>query len=195
MIFQALTSPIPSLLKHFIAFVLDFCRTWVKKVEDENPLITSSVFHYELEFIHPFSDGNGRMGRLWQTVILGECYPVFAYIPIESVVKEMQPDYYEALGAADKACESTVFIEFMLHVIREALVQFCKDFHPAADTAETRLDAAHKHFKQNKFTRKDYLERFKSLSTATASRDLKYGVERRLLVKKGDKRLSVYRFK
>lgn len=89
---------------------------WLK-TSDVHPLIKSCVFHYEFEFIHPFQDGNGRIGRLWQTVILKEWKEVFAWIPVETLIKENQKEYYNALGVSDKSANSTKFIEFMLSII------------------------------------------------------------------------------
>jgi Fic family protein len=88
-----------------------------------HPLIKSSVFHYEFEFIHPFVDGNGRIGRLWQSLILYQWKPIFSAIPIESVIKETQQGYYDALEASGNMGESTPFIEFML----EAILKACED--------------------------------------------------------------------
>jgi len=93
---------------------------WLKET-DEHLLIVSCVFHYEFEFIHPFSDGNGRIGRLWQSVILIHYKSIFAQIPIESVVRENQEQYYQALENAGSVGESTPFIEFMLDVILKTL--------------------------------------------------------------------------
>ncbi len=92
----------------------------------EHPLVVSSIFHYEFEFIHPFSDGNGRIGRLWQSVILIAYKDLFSHIPIESIVKENQQKYYDALEEAGTAGESTAFIEFMLENILQSLKQFLK---------------------------------------------------------------------
>ena len=89
---------------------------WLK-TSDVHPLIKSCVFHYEFEFIHPFQDGNGRMGRLWQTVILKDWKEVFAWLHVETLIKENQKEYYNALGVSDSAADSTKFIEFMLTLI------------------------------------------------------------------------------
>ena len=89
---------------------------WLK-TSDVHPLIKSCVFHYEFEFIHPFQDGNGRMGRLWQTVILKDWKEVFAWLPVETLIKENQKEYYKVLGVSDSAANSTKFIEFMLSLI------------------------------------------------------------------------------
>lgn len=89
---------------------------WLK-TNDVHPLIKSCVFHYEFEFIHPFQDGNGRMGRLWQTVILKDWKEVFAWLPVETLIKENQKEYYNVLGVSDRAADSTKFIEFMLTLI------------------------------------------------------------------------------
>ena len=93
---------------------------WLKK-SDVHPLIKSCVFHYEFEFIHPFQDGNGRMGRLWQTVILKDWKDVFAWIPVETLVKENQSAYYKALNTSDTNAESTSFIEFFLDLILKTI--------------------------------------------------------------------------
>ncbi len=87
---------------------------------DEHPLIASAVVHYELEFIHPFADGNGRMGRLWQTLILRRWRPLLSYLPVETVIRGRQQEYYDTLAQADQAGEATPFIEFMLTALRDA---------------------------------------------------------------------------
>jgi Fic family protein len=162
--------------------------------KDKDPiLIRSCVFHYELEFIHPFVDGNGRMGRLWQTVLLGGQYPVFAYLPIEIIIKSKQKDYYRALSLSDKAGNSTLFIEFMLGVINEALQELLRAERQTLSAVD-RIELYRQSNPGDSFTRRDYLAKYKEISTATASRDLKGAVEKKLLVKKGAKRTTVYRF-
>ncbi|UDI91240.1 MULTISPECIES: Fic family protein [Pseudomonas] len=103
-----------------IAQLVDDLLAWLD-ASDWHPLITSCVFHYEFEFIHPFADGNGRMGRLWQTLILSQWRPVLAYLPVEAVIREQQDDYYAALSAADRLAESTPFVEYMLNALNLAL--------------------------------------------------------------------------
>ncbi len=108
-------------------FVPDQMRAlfdWMRSARaDVHPLILSSVFHYEFVFIHPFSDGNGRMARLWQTALLSEWNPLFRYLPIESRIQDFQDDYYAAIAACHSAGRSDIFIEFMLDKINMALDQ------------------------------------------------------------------------
>ena len=99
---------------------------WVKSA-DVQMLIRSSVFHYEFEFIHPFSDGNGRMGRLWQTALLASWKPIFKYIPIESVIKDNQQEYYNAFKISTSEGKSNAFILFMLNVINQAIKDIVSD--------------------------------------------------------------------
>lgn len=106
----------PELVPSLIQQLID----WTKKSKI-HPLIKSCIFHYEFEYIHPFSDGNGRTGRLWHTLILSKWQPLFAWIPIESLIHERQKEYYKALSVSDNEGKSTRFIEFMLTVIRDVL--------------------------------------------------------------------------
>ena len=94
---------------------------WVKN-SDVHMLIRSCVFHYELELIHPFADGNGRVGRLWHTLLLSKWNPAFAWLPVESIIHDRQEEYYAAINASNDAGESTVFIEFMLSAIKASLI-------------------------------------------------------------------------
>lgn len=99
---------------------------WVKN-SNANMLIKSSVFHYEFEFIHPFNDGNGRTGRLWQTALLASWKPIFAWIPIESIIKDNQEDYYNAITLSTSQGKSNIFIEFMLDVINKVIKDIITD--------------------------------------------------------------------
>lgn len=95
---------------------------WVQD-SDIHILIKSCVFHYELEVIHPFADGNGRIGRLWHTLLLTQWKPMFAWIPVESIIHDRQDEYYDAINRSNYEGESTIFIEFMLSAIKEALLE------------------------------------------------------------------------
>lgn len=173
-----------------VDFLMNELFDYLKKSE-ELILIKSCVFHYEVEFIHPFMDGNGRMGRLWQSVILFQSYPVFEYLPFETLISENQARYYEVLGQCDKAGKSTAFIEYMLEIIQESLDELL-NFRNRTLNRGDRL-AYFCSLRIDEFSRKEYMEIFKDISTATASRDLKEGVKSGLFVKKGDKRNTVYK--
>ncbi len=135
-------------------------------------MLKACIFHYELEFIHPFEDGNGRMGRLWQQILLMKAYPIIEYLPIESLIHKNQKKYYQALEKSDKDCESTEFIEFSLAMIVESLEDFSGEILLAKPKTNERIKMASDHFDNISFTRKDYMMLFKEISTATASRDL-----------------------
>ena len=105
-----------------VPILMDNLFNWMNEAKDKvNPLILSSIFHYEFVFIHPFSDGNGRTARLWQTAILANWKELFKYIPIESIIRKHQDDYYIAIQNCNNAGNSNEFIEFMLKVIDEAV--------------------------------------------------------------------------
>lgn len=107
-------SRVPELMRDLLA--------WLGST-DLHPLLASAVFHYEFEFIHPFEDGNGRMGRLWQTLILSCWRPVLAYLPVETVVRARQGAYYAALSSADRESECSPFVAFMLEALQGALTE------------------------------------------------------------------------
>lgn len=161
------------------------------KISKEISLIKSCVFHYEMEFIHPFIDGNGRMGRLWQTLILMKEYPVFEFIPFENIIHKTQSEYYHALSQSDKSGSSTPFIEYMLKVVNDSLHTML-DFKSRVMSTEDRL-TYFSEICETEFSRKYYMSVFKEISSATASRDLKQGVQLGLFEKEGDKTKTIYR--
>ena len=157
---------VPYLMKDLFKYLKD---------SNELTLIKSCVFHYEMEFIHPFLDGNGRMGRLWQSLILMSEYAVFEFLPFEALISKTQDDYYKSLALSDKSGKSTIFIEYMLDVIEKSLknlLNYNNRVLKDTDRLEYFLNLGIK-----EFNRKDYMNVFKDLSSATASRDLKKGME------------------
>lgn len=109
---------LPQYVPDLVMELLDWTQT--SKV---HMLIRSCVFHYEMELIHPFADGNGRVGRLWHTLLLSKWNPAFAWLPVESIIHDRQREYYDAINASNDAGESTVFIEFMLSAIKASLIE------------------------------------------------------------------------
>ena len=175
---------VPFLMKDLFKYLKD---------SDELTLIRSCVFHYEMEFIHPFLDGNGRMGRLWQTLILMSEYPVFEFLPFETIISKTQKEYYKSLAMSDKLGKSTSFIEYMLRVIDqslESILTYNNRILKDTDRLEHFISLGIK-----SFTRKDYMNVFKNLSSATASRALKKGVELKMFKSIGNKNKTEYIFK
>ncbi|MDY3867985.1 MAG: Fic family protein [Pyramidobacter sp.] len=130
----------------FVPQLMEDLFSWVTSVKDDvHPLIVSSVFHYEFVFIHPFSDGNGRMARFWHTALLAQWKPVFEFIPIESQIEKFQDEYYKAIAACHVAGESTVFVEFMLaqidKILDEMIVQSKKENEQLSEAVKNLLDA------------------------------------------------------
>jgi Fic family protein len=135
------------------------------------------------------------MGRLWQHILLVRYHRLFEYLPIESVIHAHQREYCRVLGACDQAGSSTLFVEFSLAIIEETLRRFLQETRLGSPDPSGRLDLARGEFVHREFSRKDYLVLFPTLSTATASRDLKRGVEEGLLVAAGVRALTRYRFR
>lgn len=173
-----------------VPFLMKNLFLYLKNSED-HVLIKSCVFHYEMEFIHPFTDGNGRMGRLWQTLLLLKAFPVFDFLPFETIISKNQKAYYKALANSDKQGESTLFIEFMLTSINHALDELLKE-RTGPLTSDDRMHIFLSTDVQE-FSRKDYLQYFKSISTATASRDLNKAVAEKKILKTGDKNKTLYK--
>ena len=182
-------APPGNIVKSLVKDLFDYL-----KKDKDLLLIKSCVFHYEIEFIHPFMDGNGRLGRLWQTLILRQYSPVFEFLPVESLIKARQFDYYRILGESDNKGDSTGFIEFMLQIINESLEDLLKSQNVNL-TYKDRIIIFKEIIRQSSFNRQDYMRQFKDISSATASRDLKLAVDDGILTKTGDKRTTLYRYK
>jgi Fic family protein len=176
---------VPALMKDLFDYVKN----------DKDPLIIRScVFHYENEFIHPFEDGNGRMGRLWQTRLLMLENPVFEFVPVEETIRNHQADYYKALSASDRAGNSTVCIEFMLDALDKSLSGVIDASTPSRIGYEQRSEKALSAFK-SWFDRKAYRALNKGISSATASRDLARMTAEGRVETDGDGPLRKYRGK
>ena len=148
---------------------------WVKG-SDVHMLIRSCVFHYELELIHPFADGNGRVGRLWHTLLLSKWNPAFAWLPVESMIHTRQPEYYAAINASNDAGESTVFIEFMLSAIKASLIDAISTSDEMSDgtidKATMRWKQIEKFLETHEFIMNADIRTLCDVSTATANRIL-----------------------
>lgn len=145
---------------------------WVRK-SDFHMLIKSCVFHYELELIHPFADGNGRIGRLWHTLLLTQWKPMFAWLPVESIIHDRQDEYYQAINRSNNEAESTVFIEFMLSAMKEALMEAVQVRNTENMSREDQRWYQIKRFlkKNGTITNADVREMFR-VSSSTANRIL-----------------------
>ena len=159
---------------------------WAKN-SDIHMLIRSCVFHYELELIHPFADGNGRIGRLWHTLLLSKWNPAFAWLPVESIIHDRQQEYYEAINASNNAGESTVFIEFMLSAIKASLMDAINTSDEmsdgAMDKATVRWRQIEKVLETHEFIMNADVRALCGVSAATANRVLAGLTAERKLVK------------
>ena len=176
-----------------VALMMRAFFLYLKEIDD-HPLIKSSRFYFQLEHIHPFIDGNGRMGRFWQTRLLMLYHPVFEFLPVKHLIREHQQEYYCALATGDDTGDGTVFIAFLLTQIEKSLKTLIAETGGVTLTAENRLGIARTAFGEKTFSRKIYQNLLKTISTATASRDLNQVVKKGLLKRSGDKRTSVYQF-
>ncbi len=164
------------------------------KNDNDLTIVKSCLFHYEMEFIHPFEDGNGRIGRYWQTRLLMKVNPIFEFVPIEKVIRDNQGEYYNALELSDSSGSSTRFIEFMLEVTSKSLREMIDetkalipDYTKRAGYALSALTGW--------FDRKEYMKICKGISTATASRDLKQLLDDNKIETTGTGRMTRYRKK
>jgi Fic family protein len=175
---------VPTLMEDLFGFL---------KNDQETPwLLKACILHYELEFIHPFSDGNGRIGRLWQQLLLAKENAIFKYVTVEELIKACQREYYSVLAECDQEGASTKFIEFSLKLVLEALQRYRNITNPTVHDSRSRLDYAKNKLSDKWFSRKDYIDVFKDVSTSTASRDLLLGVEESILKKRGTKNQTNY---
>ncbi|MCK9257965.1 MAG: Fic family protein [Sulfurospirillaceae bacterium] len=163
---------------------------------DEHLLIASSVFHYEFEFIHPFSDGNGRVGRLWQSVILKNLKEFFIYLPIENIVRKNQKRYYKAIENSSSIGESTPFIEFMLEIIEKSLKEYIKNSKKLGDRLGEELGeknikltknrrAILDQISKNRFITINELSKIIGISTTAVENNLKYLKDKNLIKRVG----------
>ena len=155
---------------------------WLKN-SDEHLLLKSCIFHYEFEFIHPFSDGNGRIGRLWQSVILNHFNPLFSLLPTESIVKDHQEEYYNAISNSTAQGESTLFIEFMLEMILISMQNVPKNV--PKNVPLKRLDKIVEIMSQNKDITIIELANILEVSDKTIKRDISELKEQNRLIRVG----------
>ncbi len=161
---------------------------WLKK-SDAHPLIKSCVFHYEFEFIHPFQDGNGRIGRMWQTVILKDWKEVFAWLPVESLIKDKQTEYYKALSASDTKGDSTAFIEFMLELFEKTIEEIISTEKKVTVKVTQKVTVNQKKIldaiKQNPYIIQDELSQIVGIARKNIVANMKKLQEAGLLVRHG----------
>ena len=181
-------APPPDLVPPLMTELFD----WLNSSED-HPLIKGCVFHYEFEFIHPFSDGNGRIGRLWHTAIMASWIPEMAWVPVESVVRERQSEYYDAIAASTSAADSGPFIDFMLEAIRDALDDVAK----TSGTYGIELNPTENHLlgmiRSGTYTNASMAAEALSVSERTISRALKSLREKGLIMREGTDKTGRWR--
>ena len=184
-------------LSQYVPDMVESLLNWVKN-SDIPMLIKSCVFHYEFEVIHPFSDGNGRVGRLWHTLLLSKWQSVFAWLPVESIIHDRQAEYYEAINASNQEADATPFVTYMLGAIKTAILESIATSETASKgsnktKAEDRWTIARKWLKKHSEMRNADLQKLLGISTATASRLLREWTSEGKLVKERNGSYWTYR--
>lgn len=158
---------LPQYVPNSVTELLD----WTK-CSDLHMLIKSCVFHYEFELIHPFADGNGRVGRLWHTLLLSKWNQTFAWLPVESIIHDRQQEYYNALNASNDAGESTAFIEFMLSAIKASLIEATEMNDEKLDKKTLRLKKIEQFLRTHEYIMNADVRGLCGVSAETANRIL-----------------------
>lgn len=159
-------------LPQYVPKLVQELLEWTEKSEI-HLLIKSCVFHYEFELIHPFADGNGRMGRLWHTLLLSKWNPIFAWLPIESIIHDNQSEYYNAINVSNNNGNSTVFIEFMLSVIKQALQESINNKPKNISSKnDLRWNKINDYLETHEYILNSDVQKLLGVSSATATRIL-----------------------
>ena len=159
-------------LPQYVPKLIQELLEWTEKSEI-HLLIKSCVFHYEFELIHPFADGNGRMGRLWHTLLLSKWNPIFAWLSIESIIHDNQSEYYNAINVSNNNGNSTVFIEFMLSVIKQALQESINDKPKnISSKSDLRWNKINDYLETHEYILNSDVQKLLGVSSATATRIL-----------------------
>lgn len=162
---------LPQYVPDLVMELLDWAKT-----SEVHMLIRSCVFHYELELIYPFADGNGRVGRLWHTLLLSQWNPAFAWLPVESIIYERQQEYYAAINASNNAGDSTMFIEFTLSAIKASLMDAISTSDEVSDgkmdKATLRWNKIQEYLKTHDYIMNSDVRELCGVSSATANRIL-----------------------
>ena len=159
-------------LPQYVPNLIQELLEWTEKSEI-HLLIKSCVFHYEFELIHPFADGNGRMGRLWHTLLLSKWNPIFAWLPIESIIHDNQREYYNAINVSNNNGNSTVFIELMLSVITQALQESINDKPKNISSKnDLRWNKINDYLETHEYILNSDVQKLLGVSSATATRIL-----------------------
>ena len=177
-------------LPEYIPELINNLFLWLKKSE-EHPLIKAAVFHYEFEFIHPFQDGNGRIGRLWHSLILSKWKKFFAWLPIESLVQKCQKEYYIAINNSNRDGESTEFILFMLKIIKETLIELI-EIQKSTDKNKEKIKLLIEYLGQNNSINNKEAQNLLDISESAAKRFLNKLVKENILEAVGEYKARKY---